>query len=98
LPVIELVDDRVRIDPLAGFSRERVERELAERGLPPHPLEAEGYLSIGCMPCTDRVAPAEGRRAGRWRGLAKTECGIHGATPPVRVGIELSTLLKKLIK
>jgi phosphoadenosine phosphosulfate reductase len=78
LPAIELVDRRIRVNPLAGFSRERIERDFAALGLPPHPLEAEGFLSIGCMPCTDRVAVTEDRRAGRWRGLDKTECGIHG--------------------
>jgi phosphoadenosine phosphosulfate reductase len=40
-------------------------------------LQADGFLSIGCMPCTDRVAPGEDPRAGRWRGRGKTECGIH---------------------
>jgi phosphoadenosine phosphosulfate reductase len=77
LPAIELVDQRIRVNPLAGFSRERIECEFAERGLPAHPLEAEGFLSIGCVPCTDRVAAGQDRRAGRWRGLGKTECGIH---------------------
>jgi phosphoadenosine phosphosulfate reductase len=81
LAAIEADDRLIRVNPLAGFSRARIEREFAERGLPPHPLEADGFLSIGCMPCTDRVAPAENRRAGRWRGLDKTECGIHAARP-----------------
>ena len=79
LPAIEPAETLIRINPLAGYARERVEREFAARGLPPHPLEADGFLSIGCMPCTDRVAPAEDRRAGRWRSLDKTECGIHGS-------------------
>lgn len=77
LATIEFADHRVQIDPLAGFSRERIEQEFKTRDLPPHPLEADGFLSIGCMPCTDRVASDEDRRAGRWRGLEKTECGIH---------------------
>ena len=77
LPAIELVDGTIRVNPLAGYSRERIEREFAARGLPPHPLEADGFLSVGCMPCTDRVAAHEDRRAGRWRGQTKTECGIH---------------------
>jgi phosphoadenosine phosphosulfate reductase len=85
LPAIELTDGTFRVNPLAGYSRDRIEREFATRGLPPHPLEAEGYLSIGCMPCTDRVLAHEDRRAGRWRGLDKTECGIHG-TPRRSVG------------
>ena len=77
LTTIEFAERRVHIDPLAGYTRERIEQEFKARDLPPHPLEADGFLSIGCMPCTDRVAPDEDRRAGRWRGLAKTECGIH---------------------
>jgi phosphoadenosine phosphosulfate reductase len=40
-------------------------------------MEADGFLSIGCLPCTDRVAPGEDFRAGRWAGREKTECGIH---------------------
>jgi len=47
--------------------------------LPPHPLLKSGYLSVGCMPCTSRTSPDEDVRAGRWRGRAKTECGIHTA-------------------
>ena len=50
---------------------------LAEHDLPAHPLVAEGYPSIGCSPCTAKVAPGEDPRAGRWRGWDKTECGIH---------------------
>jgi uncharacterized protein (DUF934 family) len=51
---------------------------LREHDLPRHPLEAQGYLSVGCQPCTSIVAPGEDPRAGRWRGWDKTECGIHG--------------------
>jgi phosphoadenosine phosphosulfate reductase len=68
---------RVKINPVAGWSRARVDAEFAARRLPRHPLEAEGYLSIGCMTCTDRVRPGEDCRAGRWRGRGKSECGIH---------------------
>jgi phosphoadenosine phosphosulfate reductase len=42
-----------------------------------NPLIAEGYLSIGCMPCTTKVAPGEHPRSGRWAGRDKTECGLH---------------------
>ena len=56
----------------------RSRRPTAERhDLPEHPLVAKGYPSIGCVPCTTRVLPGEDQRAGRWRGLDKTECGIH---------------------
>ena len=81
LAPIEWAGDSVRVNPLWSYDRERIERAMAARGLPPHPLEAEGFLSVGCMPCTDRVAPGEDRRAGRWRGLAKSECGIHVPRP-----------------
>jgi phosphoadenosine phosphosulfate reductase len=80
LPVFELGDHgRVKINPLAGWSKGRMEAEFGVRNLPRHPLEALGYLSIGCITCTDRVRPGEDLRAGRWRDLSKTECGIHGA-------------------
>jgi phosphoadenosine phosphosulfate reductase len=77
LAPIECDGGLVRVNPLAGFSPERIAAEFAARGLPHHPLEADGFRSIGCMPCTDRVAPQEDARAGRWRGRDKTECGIH---------------------
>jgi phosphoadenosine phosphosulfate reductase len=78
---IEAVGGRIQVNPLAAYSRARLEHEFAARGLPAHPLEADGFLSIGCMPCTDRVGPSEDRRAGRWRGQGKDECGIHLALP-----------------
>jgi phosphoadenosine phosphosulfate reductase len=77
LVAIEADADIIRVNPLWRYDRARLEQAFAVRRLPPHPLEAEGYLSIGCSPCTDRVAPDEDRRAGRWRGRDKTECGIH---------------------
>ena len=51
---------------------------LTEHELPRHPLVTQGFPSIGCYPCTSRVASGEDQRAGRWRGLGKSECGIHG--------------------
>lgn len=81
LPVFEADAGRVKINPLASWDRDRLEAEFARRGLPRHPKEAEGYPSIGCMPCTDRVAPGADPRSGRWAGLGKTECGIHTLLP-----------------
>ncbi len=81
-PTIEMVDGRLKLNPLAPWSRERIEAEFARRALPPHPLEAEGFLSIGCVPCTGRVRTGEDRRAGRWRDSDKTECGIHRSGSP----------------
>jgi len=77
LPVIELSGAKIKINPLARWSKLRIEEEFARHGLPRHPLEADGFLSIGCLPCTGRVAPGADHRAGRWAGREKTECGIH---------------------
>lgn len=77
LKLIEWEGGYFKINPLVTMSRAEVETYFASNNLPHHPLEADGYLSIGCMPCTTRVAPGEDARAGRWRGTDKTECGIH---------------------
>ena len=77
LPVIELSGAKIKINPLARWSKLRIEEEFARHGLPRHPLEADGFLSIGCLPCTGRIAPGADHRAGRWAGRGKTECGIH---------------------
>lgn len=87
LNTIEVADGRFKINPLAGWSRADIDRYFADHDLPPHPLVADGYLSIGCMPCTTRVAPGEDPRAGRWRGSSKTECGIHLGLQPA-VGLQ----------
>src|SRR3546814_17012520 len=79
LPQVEIEDGRLNINPLADWDKERLDSYFAEHDLPRHPLEAEGYLSIGCVPCTSTVKPGEDPRAGRWRGWDKVECGIHGS-------------------
>ncbi len=85
LSVVETdADGRIKLNPLANWSPDDLDAFLFARGLPKHPLVAEGYLSIGCEPCTTRTAPGEGARAGRWRGLDKDECGIH-FTPDGRI-------------
>lgn len=68
---------RMKVNPLAHWAREDVQTYMEENRLPRHPLVAQGYPSIGCMPCTTPVAPGEDPRNGRWRGQDKTECGIH---------------------
>ena len=67
----------VKINPLATMSDEDMELYLRLHDLPAHPLADKGYASIGCWPCTRPVAPGEDKRAGRWSGNAKTECGLH---------------------
>jgi phosphoadenosine phosphosulfate reductase len=67
----------VKINPLALWSDAQIEQYQAEYDLPRNPLVAQGYPSIGCLPCTRAVKPGEDARAGRWAGQDKTECGIH---------------------
>lgn len=69
--------DKVKIAPLAAWTDEQVEAYAAEHDLIANPLLTQGYPSIGCAPCTRRVAAGEDPRAGRWSGTDKTECGIH---------------------
>lgn len=68
----------IKVNPIAAWQPRHVRAYLARHELPRHPLVSQGFASIGCSPCTSRVATGEEPRAGRWRGLAKTECGIHG--------------------
>jgi phosphoadenosine phosphosulfate reductase len=68
---------RLKLNPLAGWSRAMLLSYMETHALPPHPLVASGFASIGCSPCTSPVRPDEDPRAGRWRGWEKTECGIH---------------------
>ncbi|WP_296523755.1 phosphoadenylyl-sulfate reductase [Rhodoplanes sp.] len=77
LPAAEWDGTRVKINPLAAWTDEHVATYRRAHDLPEHPLAALGFPSIGCWPCTSPVAPSENPRAGRWRGSAKTECGIH---------------------
>jgi phosphoadenosine phosphosulfate reductase len=80
IPVVEADGTRLKFNPFANVLREEIEAIFKLAELPPHPLVASGFLSVGCMPCTSRAAPDEDARAGRWRGRGKTECGIHTTT------------------
>ena len=77
IPVVEDDGARLTFNPFANVSREEIEAIYTLGRLPPHPLVASGYQSVGCMPCSSRAAAGEDARDGRWRGRAKTECGIH---------------------
>lgn len=74
---VELVEGRVRFNPLVDWSLPELIAYMEEHRLPKHPLINDGYPSIGCIPCTRRVAADEGYRDGRWAGSDKVECGIH---------------------
>ena len=77
LPIIEADGKRMKVNPLADWSAQDILHYMSAHNLPRHELVAKRYLSIGCVPCTSPVRPGESARAGRWRGQAKTECGIH---------------------
>ena len=68
---------KVKVSPLARWTSAQVDRYIVENGILVNPLQDDGYPSIGCWPCTRRVAPGEDPRSGRWAGTGKTECGIH---------------------
>lgn len=68
---------RVKIAPLAMWTDADVDAYIVRHNVLVNPLLSAEYPSIGCEPCTRRVAPGEDARAGRWAGVAKTECGLH---------------------
>jgi phosphoadenosine phosphosulfate reductase len=80
LPTAEIdgPSGRIKLNPLAGWSLDDIRHYRRLRSLPLHPMVVKGFASIGCVPCTTPTAAGEDARAGRWRGLDKTECGIHG--------------------
>ncbi len=79
---------RLKINPLIDWDAHQIDAWFEAHDLPRHPLVEQGYPSIGCSPCTNKVAPGEDPRSGRWKGWDKTECGIHvplgpdGELPP----------------
>ncbi|CAM3577347.1 phosphoadenylyl-sulfate reductase [Deinococcus frigens] len=76
IPFVEEGGARIKINPLAQWTRAELEAHAAEHDLPVNPLYADGFLSVGCWPCTRAVRPGEDARAGRWAGQGKTECGL----------------------
>ncbi|MFE9746043.1 phosphoadenylyl-sulfate reductase [Saccharothrix saharensis] len=68
----------VKVNPIAPWSDEQFNAYIAEHGILENPLVQAGYPSIGCAPCTAKPLPGSDARSGRWAGLAKTECGLHG--------------------
>ncbi len=77
VPLAEADRGGVKLNPLAHWSPADVDRYFAAHGLPNHPLQAFGFHSIGCHPCTAAITDGDNQRAGRWAGTGKTECGIH---------------------
>jgi phosphoadenosine phosphosulfate reductase len=79
-PIVQW-DDRnglVKVNPIAPWTDEEFREYIESKGILENPLVGEGYLSIGCAPCTAKPLPGQDARSGRWAGSAKTECGLHG--------------------
>lgn len=78
LPIFERdAQNRLKVNPLATWTRKDTWRYVAEHGVIYNPLHDQGYASIGDEPITTPINKGEDERAGRWRGTGKTECGIH---------------------
>jgi len=77
LPVVETSQGKIKINPLADWTKLDLDAYAALHDLPPHPLVQFGYPSVGCWPCTRPVESDQDARAGRWAGSEKIECGIH---------------------
>ena len=75
--------DVAKINPLVRWTKKDVWAHVLKHEVPYNPLHDESYPSLGCVPCTSAVRRGEDDRAGRWRGVAKTECGLHGPVIPV---------------
>lgn len=66
-----------RFHPMLNWDEKMIWDYIHEHNIPHHPLEAQGYFSVGCEPCTAPSYTTDGERAGRWAGMKKTECGLH---------------------
>lgn len=96
---VEWNESRLKISPLADWTKQQVEEYVREHQVPMHPLYSAGYRSIGCGPCTRAVEPWEHERAGRWwweEGVEK-ECGIH-VSPRGEVQRHIDVLLSDLVR
>jgi phosphoadenosine phosphosulfate reductase len=82
LAVVETDGPRLKFNPLASLTRAELDAVFVAVNLPRHPLQALGFSSVGCVPCTNRPPTGGAPRDGRWGGLAKTECGIHTGPLP----------------
>lgn len=86
LEQVETADWRLKVNPLANWTEEQISDYMTAHDLPPHPMVADGYPSIGCMPCTI-PANEKDARSGRWANQEKTECGIHWSANGRRVAV-----------
>lgn len=99
VPKVEDVNGKLKISPLADWTREQVMAYLSEHDVPRHALYDRGYTSIGCAPCTRATAPGEPERAGRWwwEQNGSSECGLH-FTAEGRVERTLDVMLRDVVR
>jgi phosphoadenylyl-sulfate reductase (thioredoxin) len=95
---VEEADGKLRVHPLAAWTKNEVAAYLRQHGVPRHPLYAAGYATIGCDPCTRAVRQGEDERAGRWwwEQDATKECGIH-FTPDGQAEHRVDVLLREVL-
>lgn len=68
----------MRFHPMLDWDKRMIWHYIRQQNIPRHPLDAKGYISVSCAPCTAKMDfAAEDERQGRWAGLKKTECGLH---------------------
>ncbi|HLY34889.1 MAG TPA: phosphoadenylyl-sulfate reductase [Jatrophihabitantaceae bacterium] len=67
----------IKLNPIAAWTQDEVDNYIEQNQILVNPLLFDGYPSVGCAPCTRRVAAGDDPRSGRWAGLTKTECGLH---------------------
>lgn len=84
----------LRYHPMLDWTKQDVADYRTKFGLPNHPLDAEGYDSIGCEPCTSKAFNDKGERASRWSGMKKTECGLHTDLAEEVPGLKISGFKK----
>ncbi|MDA8739182.1 phosphoadenylyl-sulfate reductase [Luminiphilus sp.] len=77
---VDRLRGKLKINPLARWSEIEIATYKVANDLLEHPLVSQGFLSVGCAPCTSSVMFGEASRAGRWRGFTKLECGLHDRT------------------
>ena len=78
-----LLNSIIKINPLADWNFKKITNYIKKYKLPEHPLVEKGYKSIGCVPCTSKIAEDDSHRSGRWKNLKKNECGIHSYNPSI---------------
>ena len=74
---VGIASSEVKVNPLANWTKQMVWKFITDNEVPYNPLHDQGFMSIGCQPCTRAVLFGEDERSGRWSGTSKTECGLH---------------------